>query len=113
MNDPTGPRVDEEWMAQAACLGEDPDLFFPVSSTGPGLAQVEEAKEVCGRCPVRDECLAYALATGQTSGIWGGLTEAERLILLRRRPRPARPAPRPARWESEDSRSEERLEQAW
>ena len=84
MNDPSGPGVDEEWMAEAACLGEDPDLFFPVSSTGPGLAQVEEAKAVCARCPVREACLAYALDTRQASGVWGGLTEMERLTLLRR-----------------------------
>jgi WhiB family redox-sensing transcriptional regulator len=75
------------WTDRAACRDEDPELFFPISMTGPGRAQAEEAKAVCGRCPVRQECLEYALATGQESGIWGGLTEDERRALRRARGR--------------------------
>lgn len=73
-----------EWFARAACRDEDPELFFPIGAAGPGLAQAAEAKAICQRCPVREACLAYALATGQDAGIWGGLTEEERRLLRRR-----------------------------
>lgn len=77
--------ADEEWRHAAACAGEEPDLFFPVGSTGPALAQIKAAKQVCARCPVRAECLAFALDTRQVFGVWGGLSEDER-DQLRRRP---------------------------
>lgn len=63
---------------RAACQSSDPDLFFPVSSTGKSLEQVDEAKAVCARCLVRRRCLVFALQTRQVHGIWGGLTEEER-----------------------------------
>jgi WhiB family redox-sensing transcriptional regulator len=72
------------WRDRAACLDEDPELFFPIGTTGPALAQVEEAKSVCARCPVRVECLQWALDTGVDQGIWGGLSEDERRSLKRR-----------------------------
>ncbi|MER5686723.1 WhiB family transcriptional regulator [Streptomyces sp. NPDC002205] len=74
----------ENWRMRAACRDEDPDLFFPVGSTGPALVQTEEAKAVCGRCPVRELCLEWALENGQDSGVWGGLGESERRALKRR-----------------------------
>lgn len=54
-----------DWRHKAACLNEDPELFFPIGNTGPALAQIEEAKKVCQRCEVREECLAWALEAGQ------------------------------------------------
>ncbi|MFI5684073.1 WhiB family transcriptional regulator [Streptomyces sp. NPDC051636] len=72
-----------EWLRSAACVGEDPELFFPVGTTGPALRDVTAAKRVCARCPVVTQCLAYALANGQTSGVWGGTCEEERDALLR------------------------------
>jgi WhiB family redox-sensing transcriptional regulator len=66
------------WMSLGACRSEDPGLFFPVSSAAAALAQVNSAKAVCARCPVRANCLSYALITGQDEGIWGGTTAAER-----------------------------------
>ncbi|MFI7382740.1 WhiB family transcriptional regulator [Streptomyces sp. NPDC049813] len=72
-----------EWLERAACVGEDPELFFPVGSTGPALLDVHEAKTVCHRCPVIAECLEYALETGQTTGVWGGTSETERTPLLK------------------------------
>ncbi|MGW3633562.1 WhiB family transcriptional regulator [Streptomyces sp. NPDC005122] len=74
----------DNWRESAACRTVDPDLFFPIGSTGPALPQVEEAKAVCRRCPVRDECLRWALDTGQTIGVWGGTSENERRTLRRR-----------------------------
>jgi WhiB family transcriptional regulator, redox-sensing transcriptional regulator len=67
-----------DWRQRAACLPADPDLFFPVSAAGQSLEQVTRAKAICARCLVRQECLAFALATGQVHGVWGGLTEQER-----------------------------------
>lgn len=68
----------EKWIDLIACAGEDPELFFAVSDVGPGARQVEQAKAVCARCPVRSDCLAYALDAGLDAGIFGGLTEVER-----------------------------------
>ncbi len=65
------------WRDRAACLDADPDLFFPVGTTGPALRQVAEAKAICQACPVREPCLAWALGQG-ILGVWGGTTEDER-----------------------------------
>lgn len=73
-----------DWRHRAACLDEDPELFFPIGVTGPALAQVEEAKKVCMRCDVRSECLQWALDNGQDHGVWGGLSEDERRSMKRR-----------------------------
>ena len=72
------------WRLRGACVDEDPELFFPVGSTGPALRQVEDAKQVCRRCDVVDMCLRWALETGQDAGVWGGLSEDERRALKRR-----------------------------
>ncbi|MBB4682684.1 WhiB family transcriptional regulator [Amycolatopsis jiangsuensis] len=71
------------WLARAACQDEDPELFFPISDVGPGARQVAQAKAVCARCPVRQECLSYALDNGLANGIFGGTTELERRKLVR------------------------------
>jgi WhiB family transcriptional regulator, redox-sensing transcriptional regulator len=73
-----------EWWSLAACQSADPDLFFPISGSGPGRAQVERAKAVCAGCAVRSDCLRYALAAGPLQGVWGGLTEEERRLLRQR-----------------------------
>ena len=72
------------WRNRAACLGSDPELFFPVGDTGSALLQIEEAKTVCGRCEVTQTCLRWALESGQEAGVWGGLSEGERRVLKRR-----------------------------
>lgn len=76
--------TNDDWRHDAACRDEDPELFFPLSEFGPGARQAAEAKAVCARCPVRAQCLDYALHTGLDFGIFGGATEAERRNLLRR-----------------------------
>ena len=86
-----------EWASRGACRHEDPDLFFPIASTGPAIAQIARAKKVCAQCEVRIDCLAYALETGQDCGIWGGMTEEERRqrrLRARRARRQAIPEPR-------------------
>lgn len=74
---------NQRWWWQAACRDADPELFFPISSTGAGQPQVAQAKAVCARCQVRAECLGFALASPQVYGIWGGTTEEERYLLRR------------------------------
>ncbi|GAA3980605.1 WhiB family transcriptional regulator [Actinomadura viridis] len=76
-----------DWRHRAACRDVDPELFFPIGNTGPALLQIEEAKQVCRRCDVTDACLAWALESGQDSGVWGGMGEDERRALKRRNAR--------------------------
>jgi WhiB family redox-sensing transcriptional regulator len=73
------------WRDSAACRDTDPDLFFPVGTTGPALDQIRSAKAVCGDCDARQACLEYALATNQDSGVWGGTSEEERRAIRRQR----------------------------
>ncbi|MGI5451868.1 WhiB family transcriptional regulator [Streptomyces sp. CA-249302] len=75
----------DDWRDAAACRFEDPDLFFPIGTSGPALLQMEQAKAVCGRCLVRERCLRWALETGECLGVWGGTNENERRLLQRRR----------------------------
>jgi len=76
--------ADYTWRRNAICRDTDPDLFFPVGTTGYALVQIDRAKQVCGECPVKVDCLDYALETNQDSGIWGGTSEEERRNLRRR-----------------------------
>lgn len=73
----------DDWRDHSACRDTDPDLFFPVGTTGPAIEQIESAKAVCRTCDVQTECLEYALVTNQDSGIWGGTSEEERRALRR------------------------------
>ncbi|MEU0950303.1 WhiB family transcriptional regulator [Streptomyces canus] len=73
-----------DWRHNAVCKDEDPELFFPIGNTGPSLLQIEEAKAVCRRCPVMEQCLQWAFESGQDSGVWGGLSEDERRSMKRR-----------------------------
>ena len=66
------------WRERTACRAEEPELFFPLGTTGPGLEHLGKAKSVCQRCPVTSECLAWALETDQRAGVWGRLSEDER-----------------------------------
>ena len=75
---PANPSPPDLWQDRAACFGIDPDVFFPIGSSGPALEQIETARRICGACGVRGECIEFALATNQEAGIWGGTTEEER-----------------------------------
>lgn len=71
---------DADWRAAALCAQVDTDLFFPDK----GISAAE-AKSICAACPVRRECLQWALDKGEKHGVWGGLTERQRRRLRDRK----------------------------
>ena len=75
--------ADYTWRDQAMCRDTDPELFFPIGTTGQALLQIAKAKSVCCQCPVTVECLESALETNQDTGIWGGNSEDERRQMRR------------------------------
>lgn len=77
------PAQTDDWRRLAACRDTDPDLFFPVGTTGPAIEQIESAKAVCRSCQAQTACLEFALSTNQDSGVWGGTSEEERRKLRR------------------------------
>ncbi|NBO55608.1 MAG: WhiB family transcriptional regulator [Actinobacteria bacterium] len=86
--------ADYSWRRESLCADTDPELFFPIGTTGQALLQIAKAKEVCSGCTVKSQCLDFALETNQDSGIWGGTSEEERRNI--RRERAARLKARPA-----------------
>lgn len=74
--------MNPDWRLHAACRGQDTGLFFPVVGV-----HADEAKAVCKRCPVRSECLEFALAFYDMEGIWGGFSERERRRIREKRKR--------------------------
>ena len=73
------------WQLRAACRGPESVMFFPptyAERRDERDARESRAKGICAMCPVRRECLEYALRIGEQHGIWGGLTESERRALV-------------------------------
>lgn len=64
------------WQDFAACRDRDVRIFFPEQGSASPLARA-----ICRRCPVRDACLAEALAEPALQGIWGGTTDEQRRAL--------------------------------
>ena len=88
----TNQTVPEEgtpaWQFRGACRGEDASLFFAPSyfeRREEKDAREAKAKAICARCPVRIDCLDYALGIREPHGVWGGMNEQERRRLLRER----------------------------
>jgi WhiB family redox-sensing transcriptional regulator len=75
------------WLDLAACRQVDPEIFFPISTTGAAIGQVHEAQAICARCPVATACLDWAQRMGLGHGVWGGTTPEERRALRRSDPR--------------------------
>jgi WhiB family transcriptional regulator, redox-sensing transcriptional regulator len=92
----TATRSAFNWRSAGACLSADPDLFFPISTKGPGEKQIARAKMICAGCRVRQECLEFAHAHDLTYGIWGGTTPQDRQRERRRKRRAAAAAARRA-----------------
>lgn len=81
-NDPTESFIYERpaWQALGACAGIDPELFYPKRGES-----TREAKRVCSGCPVKQECLEFAVDNSEKFGIWGGLSERQRREIRKRR----------------------------
>ena len=78
------PVADEwEWQFQGACRSVDPEVFFhPDGERGPRRRQREmRAKAICATCPVIQQCREHALKVQEPFGIWGGLSEDDRLAI--------------------------------
>jgi WhiB family redox-sensing transcriptional regulator len=75
-------RIDTDtlWMAEGSCRDQPPSLFFPSDGVG-----VDRARKICATCPVKAECLEYALSNRIDHGVWGGTSERERRRILKRR----------------------------
>jgi WhiB family transcriptional regulator, redox-sensing transcriptional regulator len=71
--------IAPEWQERALCSQTDPEAFFPEKG-----GSTREAKRICSRCEVKDQCLEYALGNDERFGIWGGLSERERRRIKRR-----------------------------
>ena len=67
-----------EWMTDGVCAQVDPELWFPEKG-----GSTREAKQLCARCPVHPECLAYALTNDERFGVWGGASERDRRRMKR------------------------------
>jgi len=80
---------DAPWHTEAVCRRDEAGLFFAPSKepTAARLSREEAAKRVCARCPVMVECREHALLLPEPYGVWGGLTAAERRVVLARRRR--------------------------
>lgn len=72
---------EQEWKLQGLCSQADPEAWFPDKG-----GSCKEAKKICAVCPVRNECLQYALENREVWGVWGGLSEFERKQLRKRKP---------------------------
>ena len=70
----------DNWEQSAECRGMDPNVFFPTDGLG-----VQAAQKICSECPVRPDCLEFALKNHTDHGIWGGVSERERRRLQRGR----------------------------
>lgn len=79
------PATDDQWRDQAACLGLDPQIFYPATDE-----EADVARAVCDGCEVRTDCLEYALSRREKDGVWGGATERDRRRIIRQRRRAAR-----------------------
>jgi WhiB family transcriptional regulator, redox-sensing transcriptional regulator len=81
-----------DWQIRGACRGMDSALFFhPEGERGPARSGREaRAKQICASCPVLEQCRAHALAVHEPYGVWGGLSESERDVIVRRQDRPLR-----------------------
>jgi WhiB family redox-sensing transcriptional regulator len=83
-------RWEYGWQWRAACRGEDAGLFFAPNhfeTKDEKHTRERRAKSLCAGCPVKIECLDYAIRTREAHGIWGGLNELERRHLIRYRER--------------------------
>lgn len=77
MNRPT--KLDDDWMDEAACAGMSIYLFVHDMKNGPHGQLTQSAIAVCNGCPVRAECLQWALDVRDGDAILGGMTPNQRV----------------------------------
>ena len=73
----------EEWRELGSCRKLATSMFFPIGQTGEAEVKIARAKKVCVTCPVRQQCLEFAITTNQEYGVWGGHSEEERRVIRR------------------------------
>ena len=73
-------KAEVRWRAMAACKGIDSDIFFSNFTK-----DADAARAICAKCPVKPDCLEYAIANKETEGIWGGTSEIQRKNIVRAR----------------------------
>ena len=81
-------RIEESWQIKGSCRGPQASVFFPPAQferKDEKLDRESRAKAICRTCPVKRECLDYAVSIREAHGIWGGLNEVERKQLLAQR----------------------------
>ena len=79
------------WRYGSKCWGTKTNTFYPPRPRGEYRDVADEAKSVCWgtgehdpECPVRKNCLLYAIERNDPHGIWGGMSNRERSHLLRK-----------------------------
>ncbi len=80
--------MSDAWQAKAACRGPQAVAFFPPSHSerkDEKSTREARAKSICAECRVRQDCLDYAIRIREPHGIWGGMNELERKLMLDRR----------------------------
>jgi len=75
-------RSPAHWRDAGNCRDSDPNLFYPMGKGRAAREQAEVAKVLCRTCPSQEPCLAFALATGQALGVWGGTSPEDRRLML-------------------------------
>ncbi|WP_314222830.1 WhiB family transcriptional regulator [Streptomyces zaehneri] len=80
-----------DWRDQAACVGEDPEIFFPLSDLAAPGTEASLARAVCRRCAVLIDCRDWAVEHGEDDGIWGATTAAQRRSIRRATREPTSP----------------------
>jgi WhiB family redox-sensing transcriptional regulator len=73
-----------DWRELSDCRDSDPDLFFPIGTTGLATDKIRQSVAICSACAMQEECLQYALETNQEAGVWGGYAEDDRRRLRKR-----------------------------
>jgi WhiB family redox-sensing transcriptional regulator len=71
------------WKQYGACIGTNPAMWDDEPHHRNDIT-IRAARQICASCPVLEECRAHALLSGEPAGIWGGLTEQERSLILKR-----------------------------
>ncbi len=72
-----------DWMDSAACKTYPTRVFY--QELGAGGYCYDQARTICSSCPVKPECLNYALDINEKEGFWGGASPHERRLIQKRR----------------------------